>query len=75
MHTVLPPLPVRLSSSSVMHMDLMLYSTSGDEQINVITGAGEKRGDSVGGQNPTNRRLLQSRGQPISKQVSKFYNT
>lgn len=35
----------RLNASSVMQIDLMFYSASTDERINLITGAGDSEDD------------------------------
>lgn len=38
-------LAMSLNASSVMHIDLMFYSTWSDERINLITAAGEREDD------------------------------
>lgn len=38
-------LAMSLNASSVMHIDLMFYSTWSDERINLITEAGEREDD------------------------------
>ena len=41
MQTLLSALALRLNASSVMQIDLMFYSASSDERINLITEAGQ----------------------------------
>lgn len=41
----LSALAMRLNASSVMQIDLMFYSVSSDERINLITGAGDRKDD------------------------------
>lgn len=36
---------MRLDASSVMQIDLMFYSVSSDDRINLITGAGDREDD------------------------------